>query len=1310
MKTKRRIIFFIGLTITISFFAFSRIVSHYLIDFSKNRAFVVAEEASEQQTLLVKKELEGAVSLSVLLEIAVQNVLIAETKDVVQIERLLQENLEHSPNLFATWVVWEEDLKKTGKGYYTAFFNRKGSAIVKDSLFFDRHRDKAYPTLKKSTSSLIIPHFFYDPSSLFSSSLISFATPIIIDGEYRGAVGVDLQIDKLQELIKDIDIIKVGYASLLNEDFKFVGHGNETMIGQSLYEFVSEKEIEDIQTALFKNKKFKGEHISATMPDSEYRIYNPVQIENTKQTWYFVVNIPMKKIMQPAEKIANYTLVASVIAVIVILIILNIVISYVVDPIVQMAKMLGDLAHGRPVVDEIKFSLRDEIGEMNHNFVKLVKALEEKAKAEKALVRAKDTAENAKYKLQMLNRELEVRVEHRTASLAKEIEERKSAQGALQESEASYKNLVRNSFQGLIIYDGKQILFANQRLLEIFSRREDEILGMTLDEYYRMHHPEEAYLIHKKLKMLERDPNFTDRQVYRVIQKNGAIRWVEDYSTSIMYKGKPAVQVVMLDIHERKLIEKDLAEYRKFLKRIIDNNPNLIYVHDLQGRYVLANKAMADLYNVELDDMIGKSFNDLNTDNRQLADYQKYDELARETLKPQTLPITNFVDASGHTTYYQAVKVPLLNSNGVCQHTLTVVTDITNRLKAEEKAKQSEASIRQILDTIHDAIILHDRDLNIVYTNKKIEALFGITSDEAKSMKLTDLAPRRMSYARVVKVFRNLRFDEPRFFDLRGVKPKTKEVFDVEVFISKVNVFGGDYYLSAIRDITERKHFETALEKAKVQAEEANKSKSDFLANMSHEIRTPMNAIVGFTELLEKTEMGKKQYHYLDSIKMGSQSLMTVINDILDLSNIEAGMLDIKPEPINTALLFNEIESIFKLKVREKELEFKLDVAADIPQSLMLDQVRLRQVIFNVIGNAIKFTDAGYVKLTARRIDIEENSTKINLEITIEDTGIGIPEEQHATIFDSFNQGSTNSMRKFGGTGLGLSISKRLLGMMGGDISVQSDGLTGSKFNITLYGTTISDEQPHNQSAPERLAGEIAFEPATVLIVDDIKTNREYLLEGLRHAPFKLVTAADGQEGVEMTRNYQPDVILMDIRMPKLDGYMAVERIKENPTTKHCKVIAMTATVFGNEKKKIDAYRFDGFLRKPIYLDDLYETLAQYLPHKRVHSQESLDKLVRSAEIQPRTAKEAIELLELKVLTIWKEAKQNEMSEDIANFANRVMKIAERTQVQILHDYAQKLQIEVENFELEKMSLTLHSFDMVLQQIRDAANSGANNL
>ncbi len=1306
MKTKRRIIFLIGLTITVLFIAFSRVVSHYLIDFSKERAFVVAEEASEQQTLLVKKELEAAVSLSVFLKIAVENVLLAKPKDIEQLERLLQKNLKQSPNLFATWVVWEEDLQRTGKGYYTAFFNRKGNKIVKDQRFYNRHEDKAYPILKQSTSTLIIPHFFYDPLSLFSSSLISFATPIIIDGEYKGAVGVDLDIEKLQELIREIDIIKVGYASLLNEDFKFVGHGNKTMIGQSLYEFISGEEAAKIHTALFQNKKFKGEHISATMPDIEYRVYNPVQIENTMQTWYFVVHVPMKEIMQPAEDISNYTLIASIIAVFLILIILNFVISYVVDPIVQMARMLGDLVHGRPITDEIKISLRDEIGEMNHNFVKLVKALDEKAKADKALVRAKDVAESAKHKLQTLNRELEARVEQRTASLAKEIEDRKAAQVALQESEASYKHLVRNSFQGLVIYDDKQILFVNQRLLEIFDRKEEELHGMKIDDFYRLHHPEEAYLIHKKLKMLEHDPNFTDRRTYRVIQKNGKIRWVEDYSTSILYKGRPAVQVVMLDIHERKLVEKDLAEYRKFLKRIIDNNPNLIYVHDIQGRYVLANKAMADLYGVELDDMIGKSFNELDTENRQLEEYQKYDELARETLKPQTIPITTFVDNDGKTTYYQAVKVPLLNSSGICQHTLTVVTDITNRLKAEEKAKKSEASIRQILDTIHDAIILHDKDLNIVYTNKKIEALFGISSEEAKTMRLTDLAPRRLSYARVVKVFRNLRFDEPRFFDLRGVKPKTKEVFDVEVFISKVNVFGGDYYLSAIRDITERKQFETALEKARIEAEEANQSKSDFLANMSHEIRTPMNAIVGFTELLEKTEISQKQRQYLESIRSGSNSLLTVITDILDLSNIEAGTLSIKPEPINPRLLFNEIERIFSLRVKEKKLDFKLEVDPRIPESLMLDQVRLRQVIFNLIGNAIKFTDSGYVKLSANRIDIADNSTKINLEIAVEDTGIGIPKEEHQVIFESFNQGSALSMKKFGGTGLGLSISKRLVSMMGGNIEVNSDGATGSIFTITLYGITISDQKPHNAVSPEKLAGQIAFEPATILIVDDVKMNREYLMEGLRHAPLKLVLATDGEEAVEMTQNYHPDVVLMDIRMPKLDGYQAVERIKGNPTTAHCKVIAMTTMIFGNEVKKIEAYKFDDFLRKPIYLEDLYETLSKYIPHRRIHSQASLDKMVEEAQINTEQAQLALNLLELKAQKIWEEAKQNEMSEDIANFAGRVLKIARRTNIHILLEYGSKLQNEVENFELENMTLTLHSFDKVLQQIKEAAEGG----
>ena len=247
---------------------------------------------------------------------------------------------------------------------------------------------------------------------------------------------------------------------------------------------------------------------------------------------------------------------------------------------------------------------------------------------------------------------------------------------------------------------------------------------------------------------------------------------------------------------------------------------------------------------------------------------------------------------------------------------------------------------------------------------------------------------------------------------------------------------------------------------AKEDAEEANKAKSRFLANISHEIRTPMNAVIGFTDLLNTLITDKKQKLYLESIKSSSKNLLTLINDILDMSKIEAGKMELQYGPVNLKLLFTEIKQIFSLKINQKKLEFLIKVDNDLPEVLMLSEIRLRQVLFNLIGNSLKFTEKGYVKLSAKKINHDKNENKIDLLISVEDTGIGIPLEQQEKIFEAFMQKEDQNIKKYGGTGLGLTISKRLIEIMGGEITLQSEENKGSVFEFILKNVSISSVKP----------------------------------------------------------------------------------------------------------------------------------------------------------------------------------------------------------------------------------------------------------
>jgi len=514
------------------------------------------------------------------------------------------------------------------------------------------------------------------------------------------------------------------------------------------------------------------------------------------------------------------------------------------------------------------------------------------------------------------------------------------------------------------------------------------------------------------------------------------------------------------------------------------------------------------------------------------------------------------------------------------------------------------------------------------------------------------------------------------------------EIIEGLLSISPIKYHHKNAYLNIVVNLNSRIEMERQLEAAKNFAETANKAKSEFLANMSHEIRTPMNAIIGFTELLHEQIKDEKLKTFVKTIKSAGSSLLLLINDILDLSKIESNNISINKKVIDSHDLFEEVGNVFTMSIREKNLALILEIDPKIPNALYIDATRLRQILFNLVGNAVKFTDKGVI--TLRAVAENENTihSSVDLRIDIIDTGIGIPDSEINNIFENFQQQEGQSVRKYGGTGLGLTISKRLTELMDGTLTVTSKVNQGSCFSVILKSIEIASvaaEFTIDSTSRENI--DIRFPHCRILIVDDIKNNRDLLQEIFSRLSISTEHAVNGEEAVEYALNEKFDLIMMDIRMPKMDGYQAAQLIKQ--AFPALPIVALTASVMRDDYEIQRKDNFNGYLRKPVLKKELISELQKHLPFE-ITKKEAMatEHIENTICINSNLAKQ----LKIKHLSDCQKLQQSNNLSEIAKFANQLDKLSSEYNDKNLACFAKKLLTATESFDIKTIKQSLIYF------------------
>ena len=774
----------------------------------------------------------------------------------------------------------------------------------------------------------------------------------------------------------------------------------------------------------------------------------------------------------------------------------------------------------------------------------------------------------------------------------------KANEQALIGSESRLKEAERIAKLGYWEFDFKtEQLKWSDEVFRIFEINRNEV-EMTEDLYWNRVHPDDV----KEMKaIVEESTSKLESYTlnHRIVTVSGLVKHVTELAYPISKDGKlQKVIGTIQDVTERTKVLRELEQSKIFAEAITKQSPNLIYIVDFNSQtYVYANGYMgfdpAYLKNLGpklIDELVHPD------DQRQMREHLKELETLKDGEAYQYEQ--RLLNIKGEWRWmFTRETIFLRDENGKPSQILGVAVDITKRKKTEEQLKR----LSLVADKIDNGVVIADSKGKVEWINNSFTRITGYSINELKGKHPSEVMQGPgTNMAEVKKMWGKQKRHEAYSFEVLNYRKDGQPIW---LSVNNTPVmengkFAGKY-VEIVLDITDKKKTEFQLIKAKEQAERSARIKDEFLANMSHEIRTPMNAVIGFTNLLLDTELDEDQLKSVETIHNAGENLLIIINEILNFSKIESGKIEIVNKELNLHHLMTELNNLFDEKARQKKLELNFIISSSVPEMVIGDEVRINQILVNLINNAIKFTEKGAITVKAKTL--KSTAENAEIEFSVKDTGIGIPKNKIKKIFESFTQAETDTTRRYGGTGLGLTIVKRLVEMQNGNLDVQSKLNEGSEFIFSLtYGLPAKTKKKKYEKAkvspPQNLKG------YRILLFEDNEMNRQLsraILE--KNYQAKMDAASNGREGLEMLEKRKYDLILMDIQMPEMDGIEASQKIRnsENALIRNIPIIALTADVMEKEKKRCIEAGMNDFIAKPFRKEDLLAKILKYAKRPR---------------------------------------------------------------------------------------------------------------